>query len=233
MTKKKSFFLFLPHSIFSIMNKNKFLSTSLIILIPLRGKPISINLNYVSYFSQCKNNTFIHSIHGEPSFIYSTLSYIQDYLSTYCLRINRDTIVTFSNIVSYNHNSVTVKGNNKNSYKSFLFYKKEANEILFTLGKTVPELEEKNAVSSQKIENETVNDDEKTKIDTVKTAILEEIKQNPGINAQKIYENFQDKSSLSTIKRKLKTLTDNGIIKHQGSDKTGGYFISSSSPTNS
>ena len=208
-------------------------STGLITLIPLRGEPISFYLNFVSYFSKSKNYTVVHSVNGKPVSVYYTLNAIKEYLNNSCLRVNKNIIITFTNIVSYNSNSVTVKENRKNSHKSFPFYTTEANEILFLLRKTVPELEEKDAFFSQKIENGTVNDGEKNKIDTLKKVVLEEIKQNPGINTLKIHENLQKKISLRTIKRRLKELTEEGLIERKGSDKTGGYFISSSSPANS
>jgi len=199
--------------------------TGLILLPPLRGKPISINISFVSYFSQDKNNTFIHWTVGNPSAIYSSLSYIQSYLTDYCLRINKDTIITFTNIISYNNEEVIVKDGKTKSKKILPFSKKNTESILSVLRKKVPELDEKNAINSKKIQNANVNNDETHKIVNVKIAILEEIKQNPGINAVKLFENLQEKTTIHTIRRRLKELTDSGLIQFKGADKTGGYYI--------
>jgi fido (protein-threonine AMPylation protein)/biotin operon repressor len=67
--------------------------------------------------------------------------------------------------------------------------------------------------------NEPVNDTVKTKIDTVNDTVLLLIKQNKNITTSQISE--QLKISLSTTKRKIKQLKEQGIIDRVGSDKTG------------
>ena len=196
----------------------------LILLQPLRGNPVSININFVSYFSKHKNHTFIHGIVGKPIPIYSTLSYIQEYLDDFCLRINKENIITFTNIISYNEESVIVADGKTKSKKTLSFSKKNAKEIVYILRSKISKLEEKNIIDSTKIKNGKVNDDKKHEIGNVKTEILEEIKKNPGINALKLFENFHNKTTLRTIRRRLKELKDAGKIEHKGSDKTGGYY---------
>ena len=234
--RNSSFYLFFTVLKLFLQSKRDVLSekkealkkVGLILLLPLRGKPLSINIDYVSYFSQNKNHTYIHSITGEPVSIYSTLSYMQDYLSNYGLRINRDAIITFTNIVRYNDKCVTVEEDKQGNNKLLYFYKKEANDILATLRKKVPHLEEKNAIFATKIENGILTDDEKNRTVILKKEILEEIKQNPGINAVKIHEKLQKKTSIRTIKRRLKELIDSGFIQFKGADRTGGYHVLSS-----
>ena len=197
----------------------------LILLPPLRGNPISINISFVSYFSHEKNITFIHNKLGTVTSIYSTLNNIQEYLGDFCLRINKENIITFTNIVYYNEKHVIVKGGKTNNNISLVYSKNDTQHILQTLRLKVPNLEEKNATYSNEKRIDTVNDDENNKLGTEKTRILEEIKQNPGINATKLQENLQENTSISTIKRRLKELKDAGKIKYEGSDRKGGYYI--------
>jgi len=200
-------------------------SSGFIVLWPLRGAPISININSISYFSHTKNFTFIHNQLGKVISIYSTLNNIQEYLGDFCLRINKENIITFKNIVSYNKERVIVKGGKAHPGKSLFFSKQNAESILSALRKEVPELEEKNAIFSNEKRNGIVNEDEKRGIGILKIEILEEIKQNPGINATKLFENLHKNTSIRTIKRRLKELKDSGKIEYKGSDKTGGYYL--------
>jgi predicted HTH transcriptional regulator len=78
---------------------------------------------------------------------------------------------------------------------------------------------------------DTVNETVKTQYDTVKTqhdtvndTVFSWIQQDNKITAQEISE--QLKISLSTVRRKIKELKDNGKIQRIGSDKTGYWKIS-------
>lgn len=204
-------------------------STGLVLLQPHRGDPISINIDFVSYFTQNKNYTFIHSIIGKSASIYSSLNSIQDYLKDYCLRINKDTIITFTNIINYNTNSVVVREDRNNAKKSLPFFKKDAEKILNTLREKVPELEEKNktTIPTNDIFDGVThqNSDEKIGNDGVNTLILEEIKRKEGIHVYQLAEIFKGRISLRTIERRLKELKDAGVIEFRGADKNGGYFV--------
>ena len=200
-------------------------SSGFIVLWPLRGKPIAVNIDFVSYFSHKKNITFIHNNLGKVTSIYSTLNNIQEYLGSYCLRINKENIITFTNIISYNEKEVAIKDGKAHTSKLLFFSKKGTEYILHTLRKNVPELEGKNAIYPNEKRNGTINEDEKRGVGTIKTDILEEIKQNPGINATKLHENLHKNTSIRTIKRRLKKLTDSGLIQFKGAKKTGGYYI--------
>lgn len=70
---------------------------------------------------------------------------------------------------------------------------------------------------------DTVNDTVKPKIDTVNDTVFSLIKQDNKIKANEIGERL--KMSLSTVRRKIKELRDNGKIKRIGSDKTGHWKI--------
>lgn len=69
----------------------------------------------------------------------------------------------------------------------------------------------------------TQNDTVKVKNDTENDTVFYLIKQNNKITASEIGERL--KISLSTVKRKIKELKDNGIIERLGSDKTGHWKI--------
>lgn len=71
---------------------------------------------------------------------------------------------------------------------------------------------------------DTVNDTVKRKFDTVNDTVLNLLKQNNKTTAVHISEEL--KISLSTAKRRLKVLKDNGIIERVGSDKSGYWKIS-------
>lgn len=70
---------------------------------------------------------------------------------------------------------------------------------------------------------DTVNDTEKEQIDTVNDPVFLMISRNKNIKATEISESL--KVSLSTVKRKIKKLKDQGKIKRLGSDKTGYWEI--------
>lgn len=70
---------------------------------------------------------------------------------------------------------------------------------------------------------DTINDTVKPQIDTVNDTVFSLIKQEHKITANEISERL--KMSLSTVKRKIKTLKTNGKIERIGSDKTGYWRI--------
>jgi fido (protein-threonine AMPylation protein) len=70
---------------------------------------------------------------------------------------------------------------------------------------------------------DTVNDTVKPQIDTVNDTVFSLIQQDNKITAKEISERL--KMSLSTVRRKIKELRDNGKIKRIGSDKTGHWKI--------
>jgi predicted HTH transcriptional regulator len=70
---------------------------------------------------------------------------------------------------------------------------------------------------------DTVNDTVKPQIDTVNDTVFSLIKQDNKITANEISERL--KMSLSTVRRKIKELRNNGTIERIGSDKTGYWKI--------
>ncbi len=70
---------------------------------------------------------------------------------------------------------------------------------------------------------DTVNDTVKPQIDTVNDTVFSLIQQDNKITAKEISERL--KMSLSTVRRKIKELRDNGKIERIGSDKTGHWKI--------
>lgn len=70
---------------------------------------------------------------------------------------------------------------------------------------------------------DTLNDTVKPQIDTVNDTVFSLIQQDNKITAKEISERL--KMSLSTVKRKIKELRDNGKIERIGSDKTGHWKI--------
>lgn len=70
---------------------------------------------------------------------------------------------------------------------------------------------------------DTVNDTVKKQIDTVIDTVFSLINQDNKITAKAISERLQ--MSLSTVRRKIKDLKDNGKIERIGSDKTGHWII--------
>ncbi|MFM8490163.1 MAG: winged helix-turn-helix domain-containing protein, partial [Bacteroidota bacterium] len=75
-------------------------------------------------------------------------------------------------------------------------------------------------------EDDTVNNTDDTVNDTVKSAyntVLGLIKQDNTITATEISDRLR--ISLSTAKRRLKELKEKGIVKREGSDKTGNWKV--------
>lgn len=70
---------------------------------------------------------------------------------------------------------------------------------------------------------DTVNDTVKPQIDTVNDTVFSLIQQDNKITAKEICERL--KISLSTVRRKIKELKNNGKIERMGSDKTGYWKI--------
>lgn len=70
---------------------------------------------------------------------------------------------------------------------------------------------------------DTVNDTVKPQIDTVNDTVFSLIQQDDKITAKEISERL--KMSLSTVRRKIKELRDNGKMERIGSDKTGHWKI--------
>ena len=202
--------------------------TGTVIMMPIRGKQIALNIKQISYFSHKKNISFVHRVKGQAIAIYSTLANVQDYLGAYCLRINKENVITFSNIVNYNKERVIVKGGSDRNI-SLLYAKKDVPHILQTLRLKAPDLEEKNATSTLK--NDTFGgvsnrkDDENNSIGGVKNQILEEIKKKEGMHVWQLAEIFEGRVSQRTIERRLKKLKEEGVIEFRGSDKNGGYHM--------
>jgi fido (protein-threonine AMPylation protein)/biotin operon repressor len=73
------------------------------------------------------------------------------------------------------------------------------------------------------IHADTVNDTVKPQIDTVNETVFSLLKQDNKITANEISERL--KMSLSTVRRKIKELRNNGKIERIGSDKTGYWRI--------
>ena len=71
--------------------------------------------------------------------------------------------------------------------------------------------------------NDTVNDTVKSQVDTVNDTVFLLIKQDNKITAKEI--SVRLKMSLSTVRRKIKDLKNNGRIERMGSDKTGLWKI--------
>ena len=71
--------------------------------------------------------------------------------------------------------------------------------------------------------SDTANDTVKPQIDTANDTVFSLIKRDTKITAKEISERL--KMSLSTVKRKIKALRDNGKIERIGSDKTGHWKI--------
>jgi hypothetical protein len=141
------------------------------------------------------------------------------------LRINNENIITYTNIVSYNKEEVVVKWKNPDKTVALPYYKKDVQSVLQALRKKVPELEGKNTNFANKIQNGTINDDEKEAIGTINNIILEEIKNNPGIYVINLVSKLHEKISSRTLKRKLNELKTSGHIEFRGSKKTGGYYL--------
>ena len=87
-------------------------------------------------------------------------------------------------------------------------------------------LEENHSLKNREMHihySDTVNDTVKSQNDTVNDTVFSLIKQDNKITANEISERL--KISLSTVRRKIKELKDNGKIERVGSDKTGHWNV--------
>jgi len=192
------------------------------------NKELVLNVDRIIYFQQDGNRTTIHTTHGNSFLVYNSLSDIEKYNEAF-VRINRDTLVNYNKIASFTHDHLVIKQSKNGKFLSIYFYKMYGSSIYAFFQNAVPHLEKKNALTAPK-KDKIVNitsrkHDERNKFGNIKTKILEAIRQNPGINAIKLHEVLQQTTSLRTTRRRIKELMDSGLIKFQGSVKTGGYHI--------
>ncbi|MCL2246086.1 MAG: LytTR family transcriptional regulator DNA-binding domain-containing protein [Lentimicrobiaceae bacterium] len=189
------------------------------------GTPVSFNINKLVYFEQRQNKTTIFTTLGTSCITYSSLADHENSFGDKCIRINRNTLVFFDKILGFDQESLTVRDSKNGGTTMLYFFKNNPLAVYTILQKRITELEKKNAEKMQKTQNDNVNNDEKHKCDDVKIGILEEIRKNPGINAIKLFKNFETKTSLPTLRRRLQELTESDLIEFKGAAKTGGYYI--------
>ena len=193
------------------------------------GKHIVLNINNIIYFQQNRNRTTIYTTSDKVYQIYSSLSVQEDFFSDICLKINRNTLVNYTNIVSYSYDYLLVKDNKHGKTKSLYFFKNTPNSVFALLQEKLPHLEQTNdEITPQNDDFGGVTDrkyDETIKNGGVTALIVEEIKNKEGIRVYQLAEIFKDRISLRTLERRLKELRETGVIEFRGADKTGGYFF--------
>jgi hypothetical protein len=192
-------------------------------------KQTTLKVSQIAYLYQNKNRTAIHTIDGKVSHTYSSLSAHKDSLGDKCLRINREVLVIYDNIVSYTHDSLLVIDNNNAHIKQFNFFKNKSYTIYSNLKQKLPHLEQKNnkiVKQNDTFEGISYQNDDKNKTnDGINELILEEIRKKEGIYVSHLAEIFKKKFSKSTLERKLKELREDGLIEFRGAKKNGGYYI--------
>ena len=193
------------------------------------GKPIVLNINNIIYFQQNRNRTTIYTTSGKVYQIYSSLSVQEDFFSDICLKINRNTLVNYANIVSYSYDYLLVKDNKHGKTKSLYFFKNTPNSVFALLQEKLPHLEQKNdEITPQNDDFGGINyqkEDKKTKNGRINAIILETIYNHNGISVEQLAEILQNDISLRTLERNLKDLRDCNKIEYRGSKKIGGYFF--------
>ena len=196
----------------------------------------------ISYVQSRRNVLTLNMVNGQTMSQYSSLVEMEDTLGeSKCLRINKNTLVLYSNIESYTTQEVFMKGRDE----GLPFYLQNRTEIFEKLyqwdsGKFSEEKMKKLPKKEDLAELNTVSKDEIEAFGRIKNEILEEsndqnlsteksnlvydfISQKPGCKTPLI----ADKTGISvrTVGRILKQLKDEDKIFYAGSKRIGGYRV--------
>ena len=205
---------------------------------------VTVRLSDIAFCQQNENYAYIHLADGTRMYRNCSLKSLYDQLTpSRVVRISRKVIVFYHHIVSYDNGSVYVNASNNDTpvgLKITDTFREQALQLLkkhcvFAKNQQeepVPGITTADVVQTaycpQQAEKDAAQEVCLPEADESQTAqqVLSFICEHPGCKNLDICDHFQ--FSRSTANRILKQLKDEGLIKHEGSKKMGGYSVVSS-----
>lgn len=218
----------------AILEKNK-----VIAVLVNDSKAISIDINELSYIQCIKNKCRLYMKNSTVYEQYASLSHWEELLAPHgAIRINRDTLIMLSAVVSFTNDNILLIPSETN----VAIYKGDKkNEIFNYLCKHIPS---KRTVTPDKViegvlsgKNGALNDEFKTD-GALKFVNLEEFlaiiagdKEKISICRMIVFLPFSNAKDIAketqipyrTVTRKMQYLKENNIIQHKGARKNGNY----------
>ena len=168
------------------------------------GNTVLLRTNSILYCEQEENYTKIYCKDNQAFTRYGSLTKTLSLLGTELfVQINRKTIVLKKSITSYENGMLWVSGDG-NPFEVSTAY-----QHLFSDSATAKKNDEKTDGNPQQKENQK------------ETVIYRLVAENPGISAVQLAS--KSKFSQSSTNRHIARLKQQGLIRHVGSNKTGGY----------
>ena len=169
-------------------------------------------LDNVVYCEQIQNYTRFYLFDGTTGYLHCSLSETVALLDNYGVQISRSVFVMLDKIVAYDGNIMTVAGENNISLKVTDGYRETADARTGRLGNL-----NNNTSSVHGGKNSVING----KNNRQQTLIQIFITDNPGCSEKDIMQHTS--LSRSSVAKYIARLKQQGLIRHVGSNKTGGY----------
>ena len=200
-----------------------------------RRTPLLLHINQVVYFNKIGNYLQIHTLQGDNYYLYGSLKKLAYMDNLNLIRISRNITVAGQHIISFNKESVTLASSNNDSTTITLSISPSHYD------KIEPQLQ-RFAIKNQETRKQTGREHYKktnekrntarksldkkdlTSEKDIEKAIHQYIADTPLSNAPHIAENLH--IPLRTVQRILEIFKQKGIVRHEGSKKTGGYVLS-------
>lgn len=182
-----------------------------------------VDVSDICYCEQNSNYTRIYTKDGKHHDRRCTLDFISDILSeTDIVRISRKHLVMHEAIASYNKSSVNICSGKDTPPVNIKIPRRRADEVLQKI---------QSYEAAQKLEKfeaaiESSNPDgqhDKPVLNKQNVRIYKYVSQHPGCTANDIRKYI--KTTPNTIYRHIAKLKQQGLIRHVGSNKTGGYEV--------
>ena len=207
--------------IYKMMLKEKNENRQLVRLSVNRHKELSLTdnrrifqapLDTVVYCEQIQNYTRFHLLDGSTGYLHCPLSETVALLDNYGVQISRSVFVMLDKIVAYDGNIMTVAGENNISLKVTDAYRGTADARTSRLDNL-----NNNTPSVHGGENSVINGKNNRQQTLIQTFITD----NPGCSEKDIMQHTC--LSRSSVAKYIAKLKKQGLIRHVGSNKTGGY----------
>lgn len=183
--------------------------------------PDLVDISRICYCEQNSNYTRIYTKDGEYYDKLCTLEHMSDLLSeTNIVRISRKYLVMPDAIVSYDKSSVNVYSGEGIPPVSLAIPRRRADEVLQRIhSHEAAKSQDESAMAAESSKSDKQN--KKTVPNRQQARILKYVRQHPGCTAKDIRKHVR--TTPNTIYRHIARLKQQGLIRHVGSNKTGGY----------
>ena len=182
-----------------------------------------VDVSDICYCEQNSNYTRIYTKNGEHYDKLCTLELMSVLLSeTNIVRISRKHLVMPDAIVSYNRSSVNVYSGEGIPPVSLAIPRRRADEVLQRIhSHEAAKSQDESAMAAESSKSDKQN--KKTVPNRQQARILKYVRQHPMCTAKDIRKHVR--TTPNTIYRHIARLKQQGLIRHVGSNKTGGYRV--------